>query len=86
MMDMLQGPPVNARDIQRRTDQDPLLWQVRNLILQGSRLLEEEEMQPFNNRRDELSMQDGFVLWGSRVVVPKVGREKVLEVLHKGHP
>ena len=43
-------------------------------------------MQPFNDRRNELSVLDGCVLWGNRVVVPKVGREKVLDELHKGHP
>ena len=43
-------------------------------------------MQPFNNRRDELSVQDGCMLWGSRVVQPKVGHEKVSDELHAGHP
>ena len=31
-------------------------------------------------------MLDGCVLWGSRVVVPKAGHEKVLDELHEGHP
>ena len=43
-------------------------------------------MQPFNNRRDKLSMQDGCMLWKSRVVVLKVGHEKVLDELREGHP
>ena len=31
-------------------------------------------------------MLDGCLLWGSRVIVPKVGRARVLEELHSGHP
>ena len=42
-------------------------------------------MIPFN-RKDELSVQDGCVVWGSHVVVPKKGQAQVLEQLHQGHP
>ena len=42
-------------------------------------------MEPFNRKRDELSVQDGCVLWGSRVIVPKKGQAQVLEQLHQCH-
>ena len=51
---------------------------LRNLVLQGWHDGEDEEILPFNRRKQELSMQDGCVLWGSRVVVPQAGRVKVL--------
>jgi hypothetical protein len=35
---------------------------------------------------DELSIQDGCVMWGDRVIIPQAGREKVLKILHDGHP
>ena len=37
-------------------------------------------------RRYELSVQNGCVLWGSRVVVPPPGRAPILRLLHEGHP
>ena len=43
-------------------------------------------MKPFNRRRSELSIQDGCVLWGSRVVILDKGRARVLQQLHDGHP
>ena len=45
-------------------------------------------MRPFNRRSEELSVQDGCVLWGSRVIIPKKGQQgaRVLELLHDGHP
>ncbi|XP_060083604.1 uncharacterized protein K02A2.6-like [Ylistrum balloti] len=36
--------------------------------------------------RTELSLQNGCVLWGNRIVVPPPGRGKLLEQLHEGHP
>ena len=83
MMEILQRPPVNARDIRRWTDCTQFRHECRTSFY---RLLEEKEMQPFNNRKDKLSVQDGCVLWGSRVLVSKVGHEKVLDELHEGHP
>ena len=43
-------------------------------------------MQPYPCCTTELSIQDGCVLRGSRVVVPKPGRRDVMALLHEGHP
>ncbi|CAI5661061.1 unnamed protein product [Oreochromis niloticus] len=37
-------------------------------------------------RQQELSVQDGCVLWGARVVIPERGRRPLLEQLHQSHP
>ena len=44
------------------------------------------ELQPYFNRRQELSVLAGCVVWGSRVVVPPQGREALLTQLHDTHP
>ena len=44
------------------------------------------DFQPYEQRIHELSVEDGCVLWGSRVVVPLAGREAVIRLLHEGHP
>ena len=41
---------------------------------------------PYQCRKQELSVEDGCVLWGNQVVVPLPGRAKVLNTLHEGHP
>ena len=43
-------------------------------------------MRAFNCRSEELSVHDGCVLWGSRVIIPKNGHHGVLELLYDGHP
>ena len=46
----------------------------------------EPELKPFVVHKDELSIQDGCLLWGKRVVVPPWVREEVMLELHEAHP
>ena len=89
LMEFLDTSPVSATQIQTWTDHDPLLSKVKRWILSGWPDLdtgEEEELKPYTRRRYELSVEDGCVLWGSRVVIPPKGRVKVLRMLHEAHP
>ena len=45
-----------------------------------------EEFAPYEVRKLELSIQNGCVMWGSRVVVPKPGQGSVMRQLHQCHP
>ena len=42
-------------------------------------------MAPYHHRCSELSVADGCILWGSRVIVPLTGRQIVLDQLHECH-
>ena len=46
---------------------------------------QQRELQPFFNRRHELTVIDGCILWGGRIVVPHPGRPTVLKELHDTH-
>ena len=43
-------------------------------------------MSPYFSSRTQLSLQDGCILWGSRVVVPPQESKMVLEELHEARP
>ena len=43
------------------------------------------QLQPYQQRKDQLSVHDGCVLLGSRAVVPVAGQPKVIEELHQSH-
>ena len=73
LMETLRSSPVTAQDIRRWTDCDQLLSKVRGLIQHGWENLGGEEMKPYHRRYTELSVQDGCILWGYRVVVPAAG-------------
>ena len=40
---------------------------------------------PYTRRKDELSLQNGCILWGSRVVVPPNLRPRIMSELHSSH-
>lgn len=48
--------------------------------------VEQEGCKPYVKRKLELSVLDGCLLWGSRVIVPPSGRAQVMEELHEAHP
>jgi hypothetical protein len=42
----------------------------------------ERELLPYFNRRNELTISQGCLLWGIRVVLPQKYRQQTLELLH----
>ena len=76
LLDHLNASPLTASQIKTWTSHDPLLSQVLRLVQEGwPDGLEEKDLQPFACRRAELSVQDGCILWGNRVVIPPLGRQ-----------
>ena len=84
----LSEAPISAAAINKLTGKDPVLSRVRSVVQHGTwdSLCSDSVFQPYKLHRLELSVQDGCVLWGSRVVVPQVAREAVIKILHEAHP
>ena len=79
--------PVTAQKIAKIVQKDPVLSRVYEYTLSGwSKECKDESLQPYWNRRDELSIEDGCLLWGRRVIVPDRFRKEILEELHFSHP
>ena len=87
LVEQLENAPVTAKQIQTWTRADSLLARVREHVEQGwPSACPQEELRSFWVKRTELSVQEGCVLWGSRIVVPSRGRSVLLQELHVGHP
>jgi len=52
---------------------------------QGWPTVSEKELEPFQRRKDELTIQDGCLMWGSRVIIPPKHQAQLLAKLHEGH-
>ena len=86
LLQHLSSTTINAASIRRWTDTLPVLSKIRQFILQGWPTTQlDEEFQPYSKRKAELSVLDGCILWGTRVVVPPQGRQSVLQELHDTH-
>lgn len=87
LMEHLEGTPVHSGHIKAWTKRDPVLSQVLRYTLEGwPKAVNSEELTPYYTKRTELSVEDGCILWGTRVIVPPQGRSKVLSELHEAHP
>ena len=79
--------PVTAKQIETWTDKDIVLAQVRRYVLHGWPSQEPMGgLQQYWRRKEELSVLDGCILWGARVIVPPPGRDRVIQELHETHP
>ena len=47
---------------------------------------DEEQLQPYQRHRDELSVYAGCVMLSSRIVIPVASRKQIIEQLHQSHP
>ena len=78
---------VSALHIKDWTTKDPLLSKVRRFIQLGwPNNVTEVPCKPYFSRKGELSVLDGCILWGTRVVIPPPGRQPLLKELHQAHP
>ncbi|XP_041863718.1 uncharacterized protein K02A2.6-like [Melanotaenia boesemani] len=85
MMDMLDESLVQAEQVKSWTARDVVLSKVHEYVLSGWPVEVESDLKPFYQRKLELSVRDGCVLWGARVIIPSKGREKMLRLLHQTH-
>ena len=83
----LNDSPVTVKDVRSWIRKDPKLAHVQQFLMHGWPSHCDSELDPFTSKRLELSFYDGCILWGTRVVIPRHGRDAVLqELLHEGHP
>ena len=72
----------------QETDKDEILVALKNQIIKGWPQMREDcllKLRDFWSYRDELSILDGLVLKGTRIVIPEACHDEVLEKLHQGH-
>ncbi|XP_063049093.1 uncharacterized protein K02A2.6-like [Engraulis encrasicolus] len=86
MLDVMEDPPITTAQVKQWTAKDQTLSQVLLWCLKGWPKVVDTEFRPYSKRKLELSVKDGCVLWGSRVVIPKKGRKIILKQLHSTHP
>ncbi|KAL3186377.1 hypothetical protein MRX96_028093 [Rhipicephalus microplus] len=76
-------PEVLSRSaLSQATSRVPVLSQVVKVVSRGEELAE----RTYSHKSAKLSLQQGCLLWGSRVVIPQSLRYTVLQLLHVGHP
>ena len=86
LLQHLDSTPTSSDLIRRDTDRDPTLSKIKRMLLQGWPATTPSDLKPFTMCRSELSLHEGCILRGSRIVVPPSHRGKILQELHDAHP
>uniref|UniRef100_A0A8C6SMM6 ribonuclease H n=1 Tax=Neogobius melanostomus TaxID=47308 RepID=A0A8C6SMM6_9GOBI len=81
----VEKSPVTASQVKKATRSDPELSVVMDIVIKGQSVSDSFTLKPFLDRRWELTVQSGCLLWGRRVIIPQSLRTKMLEQLHAGH-
>ena len=74
--------------LKRDTSSDPELSPLREIIYSGWPGKQKQVPVPLKKYwayRDELSIENGLVLKGERVIIPELQREDILEKIHQAH-
>ncbi|KAK3920039.1 hypothetical protein KUF71_009326 [Frankliniella fusca] len=88
LLPMVGNIALNAEIIAEETKKDEVLQEVTRLTRMGwpEKMDPTNKAYPFFKIRMSLSIEEGCVLVGERVVIPPTLRENVLNLLHGGHP
>ena len=90
-INMAQFLPISDErlaEIKESTASDEALQSVKTTVLDGwpaDKQNVPEEVRPYFSVRDELSVQDGLVFRGQRVVVPQKLRQQMKSRIHSSH-
>ena len=81
----IESLPVTSHRIRQCTRQDTVLSKVLDYTLKGWPSQVPKELQLYRTKLAELSVEEGCLLWGRRVVIPQKLQKIILQELHSEH-
>ena len=83
----LPASPTRLQQIREETANDPTLSALRDAIYKGwpdKRKKCPVVLHEYWNFREELTIEDGLILKGDRIIVPTSLRKEILSIIHQG--
>ena len=82
----IESLPLSVDQIRKATRADPILSRVLEFTMSGwPEQPTTEEIKPYFLKRNEITAEEGCLLWSIRVIIPWCFHEQVLTDLHAGH-
>ena len=77
---------VSVTQLCETTHSDPVLYKYNiSVFTKGWPSQINNVLKPYRTRWTELSVEEGCIMWGARVVIPKKLQVTILQMLHEGH-
>ena len=77
---------VSHKSIRRQTEQDITLSKVVRFVRDGWPTSVEPDLVPYKSKQEGLTVEQGCLLWGTRIIIPPKLQKQVLTELHSTHP
>ena len=86
--DTMRQLPVSKKDIQIMTREDSELKELSEIIKKGfwPKVKPGSNWNAFQSKAADLTLHDGILFMGVRAVIPKKLQQRILRMLHQGHP
>ncbi|KAL9971554.1 hypothetical protein ACROYT_G017729, partial [Oculina patagonica] len=84
----LPASPAKLDEIRECTDQDVVLSHLKDVVHHGWPEYPNEcpqDLKEFWNFREDLSVENGLILKGHKLVIPSKLRPQMLQIIHQGH-
>ena len=87
LINFMGSLPITTEDIRADTAADTLMSTVYKYTGNGwpAKTVNNVDLVHYSRRKDELSLQDGCLLWGTRVIIPPKLRQGIIKELHADH-
>ena len=79
------NPAIPIEEIKKRTAESDMMHKIIKMIQVGQRNIKDPALEPFKFVFPKLTVVDGLVLRGERVVVPNTLQERIVNIAHEGH-
>ena len=76
---------ISATEVEKETDKDKVLKDVKKFIIQGWPKEISDDLKIYIQKAQELTIENGCIMWGYRLVIPFALREYLLKELHQAH-
>lgn len=78
---------ITKNDIRRESQADITISKVIDGVKYGwnAEMKSKKEFQPFIQKSEQLSIEEGILMWGYRVIIPITLRKALLQALHSTH-
>ena len=87
LTDLVESP-VTSLDIKNESFKGPVISRVIDYVQFGWSTEKKLDLafDPYENRKVELNIDQGCLIWENRVIIPKMLQLNVLKSLHEAHP
>jgi hypothetical protein len=84
-MSQIDQLPTSSAQLKKEIVKDRTLSLVYEAAMRGWNETGDNTLRPYFERRNEITVHQGCLLWGIRVIIPEKLRQTLLDEIHAGH-